>query len=118
MSAIFGSRRLCKGLEFSSGRNSPIVLDTTMQGVWREDEGEEGGLEYSEGELGSPEITTRFSATPDNNENPGDGSVEDKDATRSVFGGAFLISCMASLFRTMLDARGGPLLRRNILTVV
>jgi hypothetical protein len=89
--------------------------------VCREDEGEEGGLEYNEGEsAGSPEITRRLSATPDSNENPGDGSVEEKDVTRSVFGGGAVrvISCMASLFRAMLDARGGPALRRKILTVM
>jgi len=61
-----------------------------MQGVWSEEDGDDGGLEYREGKSESIGVT-RISTTSVRSENPGEGSVEDKDAMRFMFGGAVRI---------------------------
>lgn len=61
-----------------------------MWGVWSEEDGDDGGLENAEGESGSAEVT-KLSTTSVRSENPGEGSVDDIDATRLMLGGAFRI---------------------------
>ena len=74
---------------------SAIGPEMTMQGVWSEEDGEDGGLEYSES---ASTGVTRLSTTSVRSENPGEGSVEDIDAMRLMFGGAVRICCTATLF--------------------
>lgn len=66
---------------------SPKGLETMMQGVLSEEDGDDGGLECREGESS----VTRLSTTSVRSENPGEGSVEDNDAIRVMSGGAVRI---------------------------
>ena len=53
-----------------------------MQGVWSEEDGENGGLEYSES---ASTGVTRLSTTLDRSENPGEGPGPKTHLSQMVF---------------------------------